>query len=303
MSSGSMSNPYLITGPALISFSGGRTSGYMLHEILRAHGGTLPCDVIVAFANTGKEREETLRFVHECGSRWNVHIHWLEYRDDEAGFEEVGFNSASRDGEPFKALIDKKGYLPNAVTRFCTSELKVRPMKKFCLSIGWLHWQNVIGLRYDEGLRVMRQLANNDAGKDRWKSAMPMSKAKATKRGHVLPFWLGENVDPINLTHPLPQGFDLGLRDYEGNCDLCMLKSRGALKRLMRDNPQMSEWWQAREASISMKSARATKAGRRFVTEYSYADLEREVATQPFMPGLIDEEYDVECGLHCGADA
>lgn len=54
------SNPYLIEGPALISFSGGRTSAYMLHQIIQAHGGTLPDDVVVAFANTGKEREVTL---------------------------------------------------------------------------------------------------------------------------------------------------------------------------------------------------------------------------------------------------
>lgn len=299
-------NPYLITGPALISFSGGRTSAFMLHEILRAHGGKLPDDVIVVFANTGKEREETLRFVHECGSRWDVHIHWLEYRADDIGFAEVGFNSASRDGEPFKALIDKKGYLPNAVTRFCTSELKVRPMKKFCLSLDWMHWKNVIGLRYDEGRRVLKQLANNDARKERWTSVMPMASAKVkeTKRD-VLAFWLGENTDPLDLTAPLPQGFDLGLRDYEGNCDLCMLKSRGALKRLMRDNPGIADWWKAREASISMKSARATPAGARFVTEYSYAGLEREVQTQPFMPGLLDdhEEYDVECGLHCAPES
>ncbi len=64
-----MSDPFHITGPALISFSGGRTSGYMLWRILQAHGGTLPDDVYVTFANTGKEREETLRFVYECGSR------------------------------------------------------------------------------------------------------------------------------------------------------------------------------------------------------------------------------------------
>ncbi|PRD42104.1 hypothetical protein C5748_18300 [Phyllobacterium phragmitis] len=301
-----MSNPYLITGPALISFSGGRTSAYMLHEILRAHDGKLPDDVIVAFANTGKEREETLRFVHECGSRWNVKIHWLEYRADEVGFELVGFNSASRNGEPFRALIDKKGYLPNAVTRFCTSELKVRPMKKYCLSLGWMHWKNVIGLRYDEGHRVLKQLASNEAKKERWLSVMPLAsaKAKATKRD-VMSFWLGKNADPINLTAPLPQGFDLGLRDYEGNCDLCMLKSRGALKRLMRDNPGIADWWKDREASITMKSKRATPAGKRFVTEYSYADLEREVTTQPYVPGLLldDEEYDVECGLHCAAEA
>ncbi len=214
---------YRLEGPALISFSGGRTSAYMLHEILRAHDGRLPDDVVVAFANTGKEREETLRFVHECGSRWGVHVHWLERRDGKPGFEIVGFNSASRCGEPFKALIRKKGFLPNAVTRFCTNELKVRVMRDFCQrELGWKRWHNVIGLRYDEGHRVLKALARNETGKDPWRVLMPMSKAKATKRGHVWPFWLDENTDPIDLTHPLPQGFDLGLRDYEGNCDLCL---------------------------------------------------------------------------------
>src|SRR5580704_16732204 len=106
-------NPYLINGPALISFSGGRTSAYMLHEILSAHGGKLPDDVHVCFANTGKEREETLRFVHECSVRWGVHVNWIEYRDNAEGFEVVGYNSASRNGEPFQAIIDKKKRLPN----------------------------------------------------------------------------------------------------------------------------------------------------------------------------------------------
>jgi 3'-phosphoadenosine 5'-phosphosulfate sulfotransferase (PAPS reductase)/FAD synthetase len=286
-----MGNPYFITGPALISFSGGRTSAYMLYQILQAHGGNLPDDVIVAFANTGKEREETLRFVHECATRWGVRVHWLEWRDTEEGFEEVGFNSASRNGEPFAGLIAKKQYLPNAVTRFCTSELKVRVIKAFCLSRGWSHWSNVIGLRYDEGMRVLRQIAANEAGKERWRTLMPMATAKATKRDHVLPFWAA-------------QPFDLGLADYEGNCDMCFLKSRGALKRLIRDNPGMAEWWKAQESSIRFDSPKATPAGARFTTEYSYSDLEREVRTQPYMPGLLadDEEYDAECGLICAGE-
>lgn len=57
---GGDTNPYLIAGPALISFSGGRTSAYMLRMILDAHGGTLPDDVHVCFANTGKERFVTI---------------------------------------------------------------------------------------------------------------------------------------------------------------------------------------------------------------------------------------------------
>lgn len=106
-----MMDPYRIEGPALISFSFGRTSAFMLHEIVRAHGGKLPDDVKVAFSNTGKEREETLRFGHECGSRWGVHVHWLEWRDTKPCFEEVGYNSAARNGEPFAAPAEEREHV------------------------------------------------------------------------------------------------------------------------------------------------------------------------------------------------
>jgi 3'-phosphoadenosine 5'-phosphosulfate sulfotransferase (PAPS reductase)/FAD synthetase len=282
-------NPYFITGPALISFSGGRTSAFMLWNILQAHGGTLPDDVVVAFANTGKEREETLRFVHECGTRWGVDVQWVEFRDDETGYEIVGYNSASRSGEPFSALITKKQFLPNSVMRFCTTELKVRVMNRWLRAhLGCDKWLNVIGLRYDEGHRVLKALARNDSNKEPFKALMPMARAKHTKRD-VMDFWA-------------QQPFDLGLRDYEGNCDLCFLKGRGKRLRLIRDNPGMADWWKTQEEQALGKTA----AAGRFVTEYTYADLEREVLTQPLMPGLLDddaEEYDVECGLHCGGEA
>lgn len=200
-------SPYLITGPALISFSGGRTSGFMLRQILDAHGGTLPPDVHVAFANTGKERPETLRFVHECGSPWGIRVRWLEWRPGNPGFEEVGYNSASRSGEPFAALIRQKGFLPNAVARFCTQELKIRAMRDFALGLGWERWVNAVGLRYDEGHRVLKALARNDENKERFKAVMPMAKAKHSRQD-VMAFWA-------------EQPFDLGLRSYEGNCDLC----------------------------------------------------------------------------------
>lgn len=274
-------DPFLIEGPALISFSGGRTSAYMLWRILQAHGGTLPADVHVTFANTGKEREETLRFVHECGSRWGVHIRWLEYRGGEP-FEEVGFNSASRKGEPFEALIARKQYLPNAVARFCTVELKIRVMRDFARAQGWDHWTNVIGLRYDEGLRVMKAIERSESGKERWRNLMPLASAaaKVTVRD-VAAFWAA-------------QPFDLGLRHYEGNCDLCFLKGRGKLKTIIREQPGCASWWIAQEAVT----------GGRFVTERGYADLARDVAAQPHLFDSDDgEEFDAECGLFCAGEA
>ena len=294
-----MTNPYLIEGPALISFSGGRTSGYMLKMILEAHGGTLPADVHVCFANTGKEREETLRFVHECESRWGVRVRWLEYRARPKGkagretpaserFAEVGYNSASRNGEPLNALFDRKEYLPNGVTRFCTADGKIGVMTHFMIANGYTKWTNVVGLRWDEMHRVFKQIARNESGKERWRSIMPMALQATQVTIRTIEAWWAK------------QPFALHLRPDEGNCDLCFLKGRGKLVRLIRENPGMADWWVKAEAE-----ARASKPdGARFRRDYTYADLVREARDSPLLPMIEDgEEFDAECGLWCAGEA
>src|SRR5687767_13450091 len=109
-----MADPFKIGGPACINFSGGRTSAYMLWRVLEANGG-LPSDAAVVFTNTGREAEATLEFVVDVSKHWGVPIRWAEFRPGFT-FEEVSFATASRDGEPFEALIRDKGlYLPNPV--------------------------------------------------------------------------------------------------------------------------------------------------------------------------------------------
>lgn len=121
-------NPFLDRGSVFISFSGGRTSGYMLHRILEAHDWTLPDDVVVLFANTGKEMPETLDFVEECSQRWSVPVTWLEWVDAPEAVDRwrvVDYATASRQGESlFEALVRRRNYLPNPVARFCTVELE-----------------------------------------------------------------------------------------------------------------------------------------------------------------------------------
>ena len=130
-----MSDPFKIIEPTVIRFSGGRTSAYMLWRVLQSNNG-LPDDAIVCFANTGKEEEATLKFVHDCEVNWNVPIHWVEYSVDDPKFKKVTFETASRNGEPFESLIINKKYLPNPVTRYCSIELKIRTISKYCKSIG-----------------------------------------------------------------------------------------------------------------------------------------------------------------------
>lgn len=287
-----MIDPFFITGPALISFSGGRTSGYMLWRILQAHGGTLPDDVHVCFANTGKEREETLRFVHECATRWNVRVNWLERAETIRGFSELGFNSASRSGEPFSALIAKKGYLPNSVTRYCTVELKIRVMRDFARTMDWRRWDSVVGLRADEPTRVASALARNASGKEPFRAVTPLYHAGVTNR-EVRAFW-GQ------------QGFDLNLLPFEGNCDACFLKARPKLFEVERTKPGTLDWWIEQEtAEAGLRSA--TEAGSRFRAAETYADIRDAVRRSPdlFAGGLFDDDpdMDAECGLWCSGEA
>lgn len=60
----------------LVSFSGGRTSAYMTKWIL--DNLTNRFEIVTVFANTGKEREETLEFVRDCDSSFGFNTVWVE---------------------------------------------------------------------------------------------------------------------------------------------------------------------------------------------------------------------------------
>ena len=55
-----------------VSFSGGRTSAFMLYKILEAQNWVLPERCRVVFTNTGREMPETYDFVQRCSDEWGV---------------------------------------------------------------------------------------------------------------------------------------------------------------------------------------------------------------------------------------
>ena len=243
-------DPYKIEGPALISFSGGRTSAYMLYHILQAYDGNLPPDLYVTFANTGKEMPETLDFIKDCEDHWGLKIHWLEMRIFEEKpiyrTEEVTYETASRKGEPFAALIDRKKMLPNPLVRFCTTELKIHVMKRFMKERGYKDWYNVVGLRYDEPRRVSRQKSANENNVNPWESLMPLYDAKVTVQD-VFRFWEDSNFD-LNLPNH-------GGKTLAGNCDLCFLKGMKTTTMILKERPDLADWWAEQEEKIA-RSAR-----------------------------------------------
>lgn len=270
-------NHYKIEGPATISFSGGRTSGFMLAKIVEAHGGRLPDDVIVCFQNTGLEHPATYDFIRECGERI-APVRWLEYRHD-GGHRaiEVTPDTASRKGEPFEALIRACGYLPNPVTRKCTTELKIRTLIRYLRALGWTEWSNAIGLRADEPRRVAR-MKGDVKSED---TVMPIAEA-----GHTL-------ADVRAFWRSMP--FDLRLPNDDsafGNCTLCFLKSRARLQRVLRAEPERADWWIRMEAL-----ALASKpSGARFRTDRPSYAAQLEIAKTQ---GVMFEEEEDNISCHC----
>lgn len=270
-------------GNVQISFSGGRTSAYMLHQILEANGGIPEGRVEVMFQNTGREMEQTLDFVHEVGQRWGVMITWTEYRANAPFFEVVGYQGASRHGEPFDALIDKKQYLPNQQSRFCTQELKIRTAKRYLRAIGWDRWTAAVGIRADEPHRL-----GKPAPKERWTNWHPLAAAGVTKH-MVGDFW---KAQPFDLNLPNVRG-----NCWLGNCDGCFLKSEMSQAVLARDFPERHAWWEAAEARIA--DTEEAKRRPRDNAQFSIRFSKREL--REFMEKQGDWALETE-GALCQAD-
>lgn len=252
----------------MISFSGGRSSAYMTDRLLRE---CKAAEVVVCFANTGKEEPETLDFVHACDQHWGAIVQWLEY-DPVDRFRIVSYETASREGEPYAALLEKRHYLPNVVHRFCTQDLKIRVIKRYMMTLGYKHWTNVVGIRYDEPARWARVRAIGE--RERWDTWLPLVDWRVTKP-MVLEYWQG-----------MP--FDLRLEHYQGNCDLCFLKGRNKIKRLLTEHPEKADWWIEQEE----------RAGATFRKDFSLRQLMEWMRKNPT---LFDyEDPDFEC--FCNAD-
>lgn len=251
----------LPAGKVQISFSGGRTSGYMLHQIAEANGGIPEGRVEVIFANTGREMPQTLDFVAEVAQRWQIPVTWVEYMPDAPWFAVVGRQGAAENGEPFDALIDKRRYLPNQQSRFCTQELKIRPAKRYLVAQGWKRWTAAIGIRADEPSRIKR-----DPQRERWQRWYPLADAGVSKHD-VAAFW---RAQPFDLRLPNVRG-----NTALGNCDGCFLKSQASRAALLRDMPDRAAWWEAAEARVGKinRLKRAAKQNAQFNKRESWAEL------------------------------
>jgi 3'-phosphoadenosine 5'-phosphosulfate sulfotransferase (PAPS reductase)/FAD synthetase len=250
------------------TFSGGRTSAFM-GRLLMELPQYKEYDKVFLFANTGKEKEKTLEFINKCDKEWKLNVVWLEAlvnpeKNKGTKHKIVSYKTASRNGEPFVEVVKKYG-IPNPFMSICTRELKQRPMDSYIKSLGYKDITTAIGIRYDERHR---------------------KSIRAEETNTIYPLCDDVKVDSEFIRNWWDkQTWDLKLKDYEGNCDLCFKKSIRKRLTMIKQNPISAEWWLNVEAKFAdEKHPRWDLRSNKSIKELI------EMAKQPFK--IINDKHD-----------
>lgn len=272
-----------------ISFSGGRTSAYLTKRLLdlaaQRNDGT---EIRVLFSNSSQEDERTLRFVDRCDKHFGFNTVWVEAvvtpeKGVGTSFKVVDFATASRQGEPFEAVIQKYG-IPNKNFPHCTRELKLNPMRAYLKSIGWEtgSYDTAIGIRADEGDRISASAREN-------RIIYPLVRW-GVKKEDVLSWWA---VQP----------FDLELPEHFGNCVGCWKKSDRKLMTVAKERPEAFAFFDRMERTYPDAGPGDFDRPRRFFRQSRSAQEMLTLSTKPFVPYTPDTEVQLsllDLGGGCG---
>ena len=208
-----------------VSFSGGRTSGYMSWWLLENKSDEY--DLRFVFSNTGCEHPETYKFVDKCDKAFGLNLVWVEaVVNPEHGkgirHKIVNYETAARKGEPFESFIAKHG-IPNAAYNQCSERLKHYPMESYRRSLGFKsNHQTAIGIRSDEVDRMSQKAKAHGL-------VYPLITMTQTTLADVR-YWWAE------------QPFDLNLPEHLGNCTWCWKKSDRKILTLAKHSPEIFDF-------------------------------------------------------------
>ena len=137
-----------IDKPHIIKFSGGRSSGMMLMELLKNNKLNPERGDVIIFNNTSAEHSATYDFTRSmkklAEEKYNIPFFWIEYQTyedsssscrwtrkpsyklvNEHPFSQKNPNGYRYKGEVFEEMISLGGFLPSMVSRICTVSMKI----------------------------------------------------------------------------------------------------------------------------------------------------------------------------------
>lgn len=208
-----------VTGTHVASFSGGRTSAYMVHllEQFREKGA----DVRYVFMDTGAEHPETYKFIQKVVRRWKIDLVVLRVKySDSLGqansYTKIKLKDAKPDLVPWVGFLKKYGY-PSISHPHCSKVFKKEAFTRYCQdnfnADGLTIW---LGMRADEPGRVKER-----------SGVRYLADISDFNKQDIIDWW----------SH---QEFDLGIQEHLGNCVFCIKKSVGKLGLATKDEVEMS---------------------------------------------------------------
>lgn len=200
----------------VVSFSGGRTSAYLVHLIK-----TLGMNTTYIFMDTGAEHPETYKFIRNVVQHWGIDLICLrvEY-NPELGkgndYDILGVDDIGPDYGPWVGMLKKYG-CPSVESPYCTSRMKTEPHDKYCNDrFGKGNYVTWLGIRADEpkrlkprqGVRYLAEISDFD-------------------KTDVLEWWK-------------EQPFNLGIEEHLGNCVFCIKKGLNKVALAAKDEPELA---------------------------------------------------------------
>jgi hypothetical protein len=183
----------------------------------------------------------------------------------------IGKNIIWTTGDSFEKVISKKKALPNKMWRFCTTEMKMKPIFDYCQN----QIQDIvtmqIGFRYDEKERANKEntqfktiVGKSTNGRNKWGEVYWRELKYPMIEDQVMYPQVISWVKSTNLIFP-----------PDSNCVGCFWKPLQQLRRNWEDEPQKMKWFSEME----------TKMKRKFKKEMSYDNVKKIGLQQDFTFG------------------
>jgi 3'-phosphoadenosine 5'-phosphosulfate sulfotransferase (PAPS reductase)/FAD synthetase len=147
-------------------------------------------------------------------------------------------------GETFEQIIrNKKNYLPNQMTRFCTTEMKMRPIANYCRNEIKEIVKMRLGIRHDEDQRVNYENTDfkfhvgfDKIGRNKWK----------TEKYREVEYPLVDNIIDHYQVYLWSLSTNL-IFPPDSNCVGCFHKPPQQLRKNFDDEPEKMAWFKRME--------------------------------------------------------
>lgn len=201
----------------VVSFSGGRTSAYMVHLMLK-----MDPDAHYIFMDTGAEHPATYEFVRNLVRHWDLNLTCLRVIPNPemckaSTYEVLTVDQIGPDLEPWKRMLQKYGH-PYVGGAFCTDRMKTTPFTKYCEEhFGKGNYMTWLGIRTDEPKRLRPR-----------EGFAYLANISDFEKQDILDWWED-------------QPFDLGIQEHLGNCVFCIKKSLQKVALATKDEPELAK--------------------------------------------------------------